>query len=205
LKELWALFAFLALPTRPEGSGGLVQGRPRSGGQPKGEPDGEGSPSGEGLKALGDWPSFKRRFADPIERARHADADPTHQQVCVLASRSPPLGRLLSFTCLPWYRAKVGRRRAAELRRILGPRILQRSKDSLATRPEAADQAAANAPDDDASTATASAPGASSSSSSSSGCPSLPPKHEVVLWVGLSAQQRRAYEQYLKGNAVQKV
>jgi len=125
---------------------------------------------------------------------------------------SLPLGRPLSvaLSCslafLGTAGAKVGRRRAAELRRILGPRILQRSKDSLATRPEAADQAAANAPDDDASTASASAPGASSSSSSSSsGCPSLPPKHEVVLWVGLSAQQRRAYEQYLKGNAVQKV
>jgi len=108
------------------------------------------------------------------------------------------------------HQRKVGRRRAAWLRRIVGKFTLQRSKESL--RPQASainttDPLALGLPKggNSSTTAAESTLSSSISAASASECPSLPPKHEVVLWVGLSESQRRAYEQYLKGTAVQKV
>jgi len=78
LKELWALYNFLALPNRPEGSGQLVNRASRpSASSPttsefvcETEVDGDASSEArnhdgdnEDLASLGDWPSFKQRYS----------------------------------------------------------------------------------------------------------------------------------------------
>jgi hypothetical protein len=110
----------------------------------------------------------------------------------------------------------VGRRRAALLRRIIGQFTLQRSKESLKPQSSVINAATATdtlafGPQKGGNSSAAMIEDVSNSSSAggaplpASECPSLPAKHEVVLWVGLSKLQRYAYEQYLKGTAVQKV
>lgn len=127
------------------------------------------------------------RFADPIERARHLDA--------TRAERT------------------AGHARANELRRLLSGRILQRTKASLreaapAPAPSPHQHAHPN-PDSDSDSSSAlqerspsssqrmesgrgefgeaTAVGAGTGAAPSGGAvvPELPPKHELVLWVGL--------------------
>ena len=156
---------------------------------------------------LGGWLTFKKEFAEPIERSRHADASGIEQE--------------------------VGRARANELRDLVQPYILQRTKADYLVSDETAtantDEHANgnnNSSDDgngNGTTHPKSGGGGTNSSAGGNGTSgtngtvvrtrgaaaaiskTLPPKRELVLWVGLTTIQRSVYEEYLAGEEVHQV
>ena len=151
--------------------------------------------------------TFKKEFAEPIERSRHADASGIEQE--------------------------VGRARANELRDLVQPYILQRTKADYLVSDDTAtantdEHANGNNNSSDYGTGNGtnhpkSGGGGTNSSDGGNGTSgtngtvvrtggaaaaiskTLPPKRELVLWVGLTTIQRSVYEEYLAGEEVHQV